>query len=416
MSGNKDRLKLGIVANEFFDATVGRFGGFGWATRQVAQLFRDNPGLGVDVVLLSREYKAGGDGAVLDVDGTRLIPLMDSGLAYWRAVRAEQIDLLLCIDYRPSYDALFRMLPRTPIVIWVRDPRTREDASRLLTVRVPGREDVVPKTIRSFDCSALRKTVLWSRVVDRPLLFATPAPYLVHKVPGTYGVGRTEVSILPNIINLQPEEIRKSEKPSVLFLGRLDPYKRPWIVVELARDFPEVDFYLCGKAHVEGPGGWQPGELPGNVHLVGHVDGEDKVRLLSSAWVLINTSMHEGLAVSFQEALRCETPLLSSVDPQGVTSAYGIYTGYWEGTGLESLPRFRAGLRTLLDDQALRSRLGREGRAWVQSTHTAETFLTAFSGLCRKAGVPCGRLAGALSSGAESDACVPGASLSEGRA
>lgn len=412
MSGNKDRLKLGIVANEFFNASVGRFGGFGWATRQVAQLFGDNPGFGVDVVLLSREHKAGG-GATLDVDGTRLIPLMDSSVAYWRAVRAEQLDLLLCIDYRPSYDGLFRMLPRTPIVIWVRDPRTREDASRLLTVRVPGREDVVPKTIRSVNCTSLRKTVLWSKILDRPLLFATPAPYLAHKVPGTYGVGRTEVSILPNIINLQPDEIRKSDKPSVLFLGRLDPYKRPWVVVELARDFPEVDFYLCGKAHAEGPGGWQPGELPGNVHLVGHVDGEHKLRLLSSAWVLINTSMHEGLAVSFQEALRCETPLLSSVDPQGVASAYGIYTGYWEGTGLAGLPRFRAGLRTLLDDEALRSRLGREGRAWVQSTHTPETFLAAFSGLCAKANVPCGRLAGALSSDREAVACAPDASLPE---
>lgn len=75
---------------------------------------------------------------------------------------------------------------------------------------------------------------------------------------------------------------------------------------------------------------------------------------------LINTSMHEGLPVSFQEALRCETPLLSSVDPQRVVTAYGIHTGYWEGTDLESLPRFRAGLRALLDDESLRSRLGKK--------------------------------------------------------
>ena len=27
-------LKLGVVANEFFDASVGRLGGFGWATSQ----------------------------------------------------------------------------------------------------------------------------------------------------------------------------------------------------------------------------------------------------------------------------------------------------------------------------------------------------------------------------------------------
>jgi glycosyltransferase involved in cell wall biosynthesis len=211
--------------------------------------------------------------------------------------------------------------------------------------------------------------------------------YLVHKVEDSYCVKPPKVSILPNIIDLDPGEIRKSETPSVIFLARLDPYKRPWLVVELARSFPEVDFYLCGKSHVSGIGAWEPKDLPENVHLMGHADEDEKRRLLSSAWVLVNTSMHEGLAVSFQEALRCETPILSSVDPQGVATAYGIYAGYWEGTGLEALPSFRAGLQKLLDDNELRSRLGRAGREWVQRTHTPELFYSAFRELCLEAGV-----------------------------
>lgn len=411
MKERRKRLKLGIVANEFFDEAVGRFGGFGWATRQVARLFKDNPELGVEVVFLSREFKADAANKEQEVHGIRLIPLMSSRVAYWRSIWSERIDLLLAIDYRPSYDELFQGLPRTPIIIWVRDPRTSEDASRLLTVRVPGQERVIPKTVKSFKCGSIAKVMRWSRLFHRPVLFATPARYLAHKVPGTYGVQPNEVSILPNIIDLQPGKIRKSEKPSVLFLGRLDPYKRPWIVTALAEDFPEVDFFLCGKPHVTGPGGWEPKNLPANTHFLGHVDGEKKLQLLSSAWVLINTSMHEGLAVSFQEALRCETPIISSVDPQGVVTAYGIYTGYWEGTGLEALPQFRAGLRELLDNEPLRTRLGREGRTWVQATHTPEKFLAAFADLCSKANVASKPAVTELSRDMQGVGSVPGRSV-----
>ena len=49
--------------------------------------------------------------------------------------------------------------------------------------------------------------------------------------------------------------------------------------------------------------------MPPNVKLLGHLDGEQKFQFLSSAWVLVNTSIHEALATSFLDALVCETPL-----------------------------------------------------------------------------------------------------------
>jgi glycosyltransferase involved in cell wall biosynthesis len=385
--GNQEKvLKLGVVANEFFDASVGRLGGFGWATSQVARFFTSRPELGVEVVFLSRDLKAEDNEREYRSHGVRLLPMRPSKRAYWRSVKAENIDVMLTIDYRPNYDELIYGLSRTPVIVWMRDPRTREDASRLLTIRVPGQEDVVPQTAGSF-IPSLKWIMRFSAWRKRPFLFAATTRYLAHKVEDAYRVDPQKVSILPNIIDLDPGEIRKSDKPGVVFLARLDPYKRPWVVVELARDFPEVDFFLCGEKQVTGVGAWEAENLPENVHLVGHANEDEKLRLLSSAWVLINTSMHEGLAVSFQEALRCETPVLSSVDPQGVVSAYGIFAGYWEGTGLDGLPRFRAGLRKLLDDDELRKRLGRKGREWVQRTHTPELFYAAFRELCLEARV-----------------------------
>lgn len=264
-------LKLGVVANEFFDESVGRLGGFGWAAKQVASLFNNNPKYGVKVIFLSCEFNAEHKKNHLDIDGTKLIPLMNDKFVYWRSIWSEKIDLLLCIDFRPSYNGVFQGLPRTPVIIWVRDPRTSEDASRLLTIRIPGQEDNVPQTVKSFNCKSFNRNLIWSRCLRRPIFFATPAPFLIHKISDTYGMRRTQVSILPNIIDLEPGEIRKSKKPSVVFLGRLDPYKRPWVATELARDFPEVDFFFCGKRHVFGRGAWEPRDLSNNVHLLGHV-------------------------------------------------------------------------------------------------------------------------------------------------
>ncbi len=127
--------------------------------------------------------------------------------------------------------------------------------------------------------------------------------------------------------------------------------------------------------------------LPPNVRLLGHIDGPEKLRVLSSACVLVNTSIHEGLPVSFLEALACETPLLACVDPGGLVSTFGVYAGRFDGSGLDALPSLAAGLERLLADADLRARLGQAGRRWVEATHSRERFLEAFRDLCARAGI-----------------------------
>ena len=383
----KKGVKLGIVANEFFELSIGRMGGFGWATRQVAKCFNTDPDLGVEVVFLSRELLAAQGQPEIQVHDTRLIQLQQNRFEYCRRIWAEGFDLLLGIDYRPSYRFLFRLLPRTPIITWVRDPRPPEDVVKIRTTRIPGQENIQPKGLNPIDCTSLAGVVKASKLLRRSVLFATPAPFLADKVLGTYGVQPSEVAFLPNIIDIEPGEVMKSEHPRVVFLARLDPYKRPWLFVELARHFPDVEFMFLGKAHFMDSGAWEPNLLPDNVRLMGHITGEKKIRLLSSAWVLVNTSIHEGLAVSFQEALKCETPILSCVNPESVVSRFGIYVGRWDGTGLEGMPKFVEGLTRLLEDKDLRTRLGKEGRQWVTDTHNKSRFLEAFNDLCTRAGV-----------------------------
>jgi glycosyltransferase involved in cell wall biosynthesis len=382
------RIKVGLIANEFFESALGGRGGFGWGVRQVAECFNGDSAIGVDVVFLTNALRPEPGQRETLVDGTRLLfQTRRPAFEYFRLAWLEGIDLLLTMDYRPQYRSVFRALPRTPILIWVRDPRTPQDVEKVLTLRIPGAEGVRPMGIKPFDCTSLREVVRASRWLRRRVTFATPAPYHADKVLGTYGVRVSEINFLPNIIDIDLPEVTKCERPRVIFLGRLDPIKRPWLFVELARRFPDVEFLFLGKSHFHGEGSWEPKSLPENVRLMGHIDGAEKYHLLSSAWVLVNTSIHESLAISYLEALACETPLLSCQDPGGLVSQFGIHVGRWDGTGLEGIPTFVEGLRRLLSDQELRTRLGQEGRRWVAETHSRSRFLAAFDELCERADI-----------------------------
>ena len=380
------RLKLGVLANEFFDPELGRMGGFGWAARQIARCFAD-PALGVDVVYLTGELRARPGQQEVVVHGTRLIPRQRSKLRDILRVRAEKPDLLLVMDYRPNYRFVCWALPRTPMIVWVRDPRPPDDVAKVNTLSIPGQNGTRPKGILQPDCSSLGNIARASRWLGRPLLFASPAPHLREKLSRMIGMEVDEFFFLPNPIDLEPGDLRKSERPLVASLARLDPYKRPWLLAELARRFPQVDFVSAGRAHYQGPGSWEPGSLPRNLRLAGHLDDRAKTSLLSSAWVLVNTSIHEGLAVSLLEGLARETPLLACVNPGSVVSKFGIFAGRFDGSGLDALPSLTAGLERLLSDAELRRRLGKEGRRWVEATHNRRRFLEGFSDLCGRAGV-----------------------------
>jgi glycosyltransferase involved in cell wall biosynthesis len=279
------------------------------------------------------------------------------------------------------------MVPRVPIVIWARDPRTPDDIRRISTLRIPGQEDVVPQGIEPFDARSLGRFGRLSALIGRRVLLASKMAHIAAKLPPTYGMESADVLPNPDVLDYASCTAPKTAHPRVVFLARLDPYKRPWLFVELARRFPDVEFLILGRSHFQGAGSWQPVDLPANVSLHGHVDGAEKVRLLASAWALVNTSIYEESPVSMLEALACETPVLSSVDSGDIAPRFGVYTGRFDGTGMEALPALAEGLDRLLRDRAHAAELARAGRAWVTTEHSTARFFEAFDRLCARAGV-----------------------------
>ena len=224
----KRRIKLGVIADEFFDPSVGRMGGFGWAARQLTRIFTADPSQGVDLVFLSGELCGTATTKETRVHDTRVILRQPGRIANWRAVRRERFDLLLTIDYNLGYSVYLRSLARTPAIIWVRDPRSSEDVRRITTVRIPGQPGETPQGLYTCDCRSMARINSESHWLGRPLLFATPALHLTGRLESAYGFEPEYMWFLPNDVRIDPPRIVKSERPTVAFLARLDPMKRPW--------------------------------------------------------------------------------------------------------------------------------------------------------------------------------------------
>ena len=378
----KKFFKLGILANELFSTQIGRMGGFGWAVQQLSRCFSQPDECGVEPVLLMGERMRTNESLPTFVHGVRVIWLKNSFPAWAKEVRQEGIDVLLTIDYRPNYRAFFALLPRTPVVVWVRDPWDREDRKRIATLRVPD-DNAQPQGVLPPNTQSISAVVTLSNWIKRRLVFAVTTPALIPKIRDTYRVDQPEVIVLPNIIKPYTGSPDKSARPTVAFLARLDPVKRPWLMIELARRFPDVDFVVMGQSHFQGAGSWQLTDIPTNIKMIGHADEHSKLQHLASAWLLLNTSIHEGLSVSFLEALACETPIISSVNTENVVSRFGRYVGEWSGTGMDGLTAFEDALRDLLNHHEERKHLGRSGREWVEQTHSQTTFMQAFTSCCQ---------------------------------
>src|SRR5215204_1763743 len=136
----KRRRTIAIVANEFFAPELGRMGGFGWAAREASRAIREQLDAELDVVFVSCEHRDG-DGWPAAVHGRPLVTVPGDPPAWRGRLAPLKIDAFLTIDFRPSYAPLLRALPTTPLLVWVRDPRSSRELSRLATLRVPGSDE-----------------------------------------------------------------------------------------------------------------------------------------------------------------------------------------------------------------------------------------------------------------------------------
>ena len=177
----------------------------------------------------------------------------------------------------------------------------------------------------------------YKKAMEMADVVSCQANILFPKVHKIYGI-KTDF-LLPNFIDIPKRKIKKSKDPSIIWLSRLDPIKQPEICFKFAQKRPDVDFYILGSSHEKYGGNDRDEHFKQkyshvkNLHFLGFQTGEVKERILSEAWILINTSAYECLPVSFLEAMAHKCALLSNQNPDGYTDKFGSWVSSPEQFG-----------------------------------------------------------------------------------
>jgi glycosyltransferase involved in cell wall biosynthesis len=210
---------------------------------------------------------------------------------------------------------------------------------------------------------------------------------LIEKAKDLYCFPRLfTAEFVPNpvlIPQLTDDEI-KNKKDYVIALGRLDSVKRPWITGEVAKALPQYDFFFLGQFHDDRMKEiMEPYRSLHNCHFIGHIEGIEKDRLLREAKIIINTSIHEAVPVSFLEALSYGMLIVSNRNPDDLTAHFGCYTGQINGDGFdnESIAPFIKGIQNIMDNDTLRIEKAKQSIEYIKTYHSIERFTKTFRNL-----------------------------------
>jgi glycosyltransferase involved in cell wall biosynthesis len=192
------------------------------------------------------------------------------------------------------------------------------------------------------------------------------AKYIADKVKHMFSLNYLP-TFLPNPVSIPANQIEKDEKPTVLFLGRWDPIKRPDVMLQIAEKLPNVQFVCCGVANLMFKDYFEPlikkARKLANVNYMGYVVAEKKNTVLNKSWILLNTSSRECLPVSFLEAAAYRMAIVSPNDPDSFASNFGCKIH-----DKENVKEYVDAINTLILDDKWREK-GNAARKYVQETH-----------------------------------------------
>lgn len=371
-------VRVALIIDEFFGGAGTPYGGYGFLARHYIAKYIPCDNIRIDVLLGidQRNKKA----VKIHVDGVDLYMLPRRQLVS-RWMKKKNYDLYFSIEM--TNDILhYEESASKPLLLWVQDPRPWTDWLEIQTVKL------FPE--RCYWNSRIYETV--HRLYEQGCVtFVTQGRFLVDKSRSLYRLSaQTPISYLPNPIDIDPDfDVETYEKKdAVVFVGRIESVKRGWLFCEIAKRMPEYEFYMLGQSFREQSQNDNVMEQYrngiSNLHFVGHLEGEEKFRYIKNAKILVNTSIHEALPITFLEALACGTLLVSCQNPEELTSQFGIYTGLVLGDGFDKIDLFVEAIRTLMKDETRRKQLSVAGYNYVKTVHNVDDFIRNTRNLIRQ--------------------------------
>ncbi len=175
-----------------------------------------------------------------------------------------------------------------------------------------------------------------------------------------YGLPSVVVDMAAEIPPRISDEARDID---VLWVNNFRQFKRPEIVLDIARAMPQTSFAMIGgpmptdrELYYEME---EKAKAIDNLAFIGPVPYSDVNSYFSRARVFLNTSDSEGFPNSFLQAwVRC-VPVVSYFDPDGFIDEFGL------GSSPESQDAFVPALTKFLEDDAYREQVGARARQFV---------------------------------------------------
>lgn len=344
-------INVCFISLEYFG--WGKYGGIGKATRDIASGLV-NRGLGVSVVV----PRGLGQSTYELVDGVDVY-----------GFQLKEYPIISRLLHKIDADIFHSEDPT--LGTWIAK-KTQPNRIHLLTSQNPKSSEDWRKVIQYYPFRRKIYNTLIDPTVKKCIkemdYVYCQAKYIIQKTKKLYNLNYNPF-FLPNPVEVPTRLPQKSSEPRVLFLGRLDKEKNPEQFFHLAKEFPDINFVVAGCSHNKQYNKILQSKYSGmnNISMLGFVDGREKIKVLSSSWVLINTSISECLPVSFLEAAAHGCAILSPHDPDGFSSNFGVYT---------SLNRLCEGLSWLLKDENWRER-GAMGYRYVKETHEVSKVIQA---------------------------------------
>ena len=366
LAGLAPVIRVGLLVDEFYGAWQTTHGDYGLLAREGICRLIPNGEIQVDVLLSGDHpcHRANPNRA--DASILYKLPQTPHYRRSW--LRRAKYDLYLSLEAQ-NVDLLIDEDNRKPLLFWIQGPRPQHDGDEM---------NIVQRLPEPPCGNATAYDMVHQLVESGRVRFITQAHDLVPKAFELYRLpASTPVEYLPNpqALHYPPEVVASHPKQNkVVFLGRIESIKRGWLFCEIAKAMPDLTFYVIGQSTQDAARNEAlvaPYRSLPNLHFLGHLEGEAKYRQLLDAKVLVNTSIHEALPISFLEALACGTLLVSNRNPDHLTERFGRYVGPVLGDGFEGVPRFVAAIRELLAmDEAEAQALRAQAVAYIQEVHS----------------------------------------------
>jgi glycosyltransferase involved in cell wall biosynthesis len=366
-------IRLALLVDEYFGALGTAFGGYGFLARHYVAKYIPCEEIQVDVLLRRKKSLLFARKHVVDGVNVWHLPRHDWLARRW--LKKQDYDAYLSIELTSASARIMEVVPCGKLILWIQDPRPKakwnDEIGTMGMIKDPCFYDgrIAPLVKRLHH----ENRIVWISQGHSLVPLARELYEIEHDFDARY---------IPNPIEIDWnfDVGRRPKGNNIIFLGRLEAQKRVWLVCEVAKRMPQYNFYIVGKffrhkeENEETVEKYRHEKIP-NLHWVGHLDGDKKSELLKTSKVLINTSIWEGIPISWLEALSYGTLLVSNLDNEGLVSRFGVCSGQNLGDGFDGIDAYVSAIDKIMTDDAFRSERAVAAIAYVRETHNVGRFV-----------------------------------------